>query len=132
MKYIILKGSSCELKTKEGKTITLNGNYALNKLSDEEQRSLLQANPFLQEWADKGFVIFSDDKLENMKADNASLDSSSEEARKKLAEQQARKAIQEGIAAAERIMQEASKVVVETKADENNKKSDEDKPKDKK
>ncbi len=132
MKYIILKGSSCELKTKEGKTITLNGNYALNKLSDEEQRSLLQANPFLQEWADKGFVIFSDDKLENMKADNASLDSSSEEARKKLAEQQARKAIQEGIAAAERIMQEASKVVVETKSDENNKKSDEDKPKDKK
>lgn len=132
MKYIILKGSSCELKTKEGKTITLNGNYALNKLSDEEQRSLLQANPFLQEWADKGFVIFSDDKLENMKADNASLDSSSEEARKKLAEQQARKAIQEGIAAAERIMQEASKVVVETKLDENNKKSDEDKPKDKK
>lgn len=132
MKYIILKGSSCELKTKEGKTITLNGNYALNKLSDEEQRSLLQANPFLQEWADKGFVIFSDDKLENMKADNASLDSSSEEVRKKLAEQQARKAIQEGIAAAERIMQEASKVVVETKSDENNKKSDEDKPKDKK
>lgn len=132
MKYIILKGSSCELKTKEGKTITLNGNYALNKLSDEEQRSLLQANPFLQEWADKGFVIFSDDKLENMKADNASLDSSSEEARKKLAEQQARKAIQEGIAAAERIMQEASKVVVETKSDENNKKSDDDKPKDKK
>lgn len=132
MKYIILKGSSCELKTKEGKTITLNGNYALNKLSDEEQRSLLQANPFLQEWADKGFVIFSDDKLENMKADNASLDSSSEEARKKLAEQQARKAIQEGIAAAERIMQEASKVFVETKSDENNKKSDEDKPKDKK
>lgn len=132
MKYIILKGSSCELKTKEGKTITLNGNYALNKLSDEEQRSLLQANPFLQEWADKGFVIFSDDKLENMKADNASLDSSSEEARKKLAEQQARKAIQEGITAAERIMQEASKVVVETKSDENNKKSDEDKPKDKK
>lgn len=132
MKYIILKGSSCELKTKEGKTITLNGNYALNKLSDEEQRSLLQANPFLQEWADKGFVIFSDDKLENMKADNASLDSSSEEARKKLAEQQARKAIQEGIAAAERIMQEASKVVVETKSDENNKKSDENKSKDKK
>lgn len=132
MKYIILKGSSCELKTKEGKTITLNGNYALNKLSDEEQRSLLQANPFLQEWADKGFVIFSDDKLENMKADNASLDSSTEEVRKKLAEQQARKAIQEGIAAAERIMQEASKVVVETKSDENNKKSDEDKPKDKK
>lgn len=132
MKYIILKGSSCELKTKEGKTITLNGNYALNKLSDEEQRSLLQANPFLQEWADKGFVIFSDDKLENMKADNASLDSSSEEVRKKLAEQQARKAIQEGIAAAERIMQEASKVVVETRSDENNKKSDEDKPKDKK
>lgn len=132
MKYIILKGSSCELKTKEGKTITLNGNYALNKLSDEEQRSLLQANPFLQEWADKGFVIFSDDKLENMKADNASLDSSSEEVRKKLAEQQARKTIQEGIAAAERIMQEASKVVVETKSDENNKKSDEDKPKDKK
>ena len=43
-----------------------------------------------------------------------------------------RKAIQEGIAAAERIMQEASKVVVETKSDENNKKSDEDKPKDKK
>lgn len=132
MKYIILKGSSCELKTKEGKTITLNGNYALNKLSDEDQRSLLQANPFLQEWADKGFVIFSDDKIENMKADNASLDSSSEEARKKLAEQQARKAIQEGIAAAERIMQEASKVVVETKSDENNKKSDDDKPKDKK
>ncbi len=132
MKYIILKGSSCELKTKEGKTITLQGNYALNKLSDEDQRSLLQANPFLQEWADKGFVIFSDDKIENMKADNASLDSSSEEARKKLAEQQARKAIQEGIAAAERIMQEASKVFVETKSDENNKKSDEDKPKDKK
>ena len=121
MKYIILKGSSCELKTKEGKTITLQGNYALNKLSDEDQRSLLQANPFLQEWADKGFVIFSDDKIENMKADNASLDSSSEEARKKLAEQQARKAIQEGIAAAERIMQETSKVVVETKSDENNK-----------
>lgn len=132
MKYIILKGSSCELKTKEGKTITLKGNYALNKLSDEDQRSLLQANPFLQEWADKGFVIFSDDKLENMKADNASLDSSSEEARKKLAEQQARKAIQEGIAAAEQIMQEASKIVVETKQDENNKKSDDDKPKDKK
>ena len=132
MKYIILKGSSSELKTKEGKTITLQGNYALNKLSDEDQRSLLQANPFLQEWADKGFVIFSDDKIENMKADNASLDSSSEEARKKLAEQQARKAIQEGIAAAERIMQEASKVFVETKSDENNKKSDEDKPKDKK
>lgn len=132
MKYIILKGSSCELKTKEGKTITLNGNYALNKLSDEDQRSLLQANPFLQEWADKGFIIFSDDKIENMKADNASLDSSSEEARKKLAEQQARKAIQEGIAAAERIMQEASKVVVETKSDENNKKSDDDKSKDKK
>ncbi len=132
MKYIILKGSSCELKTKEGKTITLKGNYALNKLSDEDQRSLLQANPFLQEWADKGFVIFSDDKLENMKADNASLDSSSEEARKKLAEQQARKAIQEGIAAAEQIMQEASKIVVETKQDENNKKSNDNKPKDKK
>lgn len=132
MKYIILKGSSCELKTKEGKTITLKGNYALNKLSDEDQRSLLKANPFLQEWADKGFVIFSDDKIENMKADNASLDSSSEEARKKLAEQQARKAIQEGIAAAEQIMQEASKIVVETKQDENNKKSDDDKPKDKK
>ncbi len=132
MKYIILKGSSCELKTKEGKTITLQGNYALNKLSDEDQRSLLQANPFLQEWADKGFVIFSDDKIENMKADNASLDSSSEEARKKLAEQQARKAIQEGIAAAERIMQETSKVVVETKSDENNKESDKDKAKDKK
>ena len=132
MKYIILKGSSCELKTKEGKTITLKGNYALNKLSDEDQRSLLQANPFLQEWADNGFVIFSDDKLENMKADNASLDSSSEEARKKLAEQQARKAIQEGIAAAEQIMQEASKIVVETKQDENNKKSNDNKPKDKK
>ena len=132
MKYIILKGSSCELKTKEGKTITLKGNYALNKLSDEDQRSLLQANPFLQEWADKGFVIFSDDKLENMKADNASLDSSSEEARKKLAEQQARKAIQEGIAAAEQIMQEASKIVVETKQDENNKKSNDNKTKDKK
>ncbi len=132
MKYIILKGSSCELKTKEGKTITLQGNYALNKLSDEDQRSLLQANPFLQEWADKGFVIFSDDKLENMKADNASLDSSSEEARKKLAEQQARKAIQEGIAAAERIMQEASNIVIDTKSDENNKESDKDKAKDKK
>lgn len=132
MKYIILKGSSCELKTKEGKTITLQGNYALNKLSDEDQRSLLQANPFLQEWADKGFVIFSDDKLENMKADNASLDSSSEEARKKLAEQQARKAIQEGIAAAERIMQEASNIVIDTKLDENNKESDKDKAKDKK
>ncbi|WP_334097090.1 hypothetical protein [Helicobacter typhlonius] len=132
MKYIILKGSSCELKTKEGKTITLQGNYALNKLSDEDQRSLLQANPFLQEWADKGFVIFSDDKIENMKADNASLDSSSEEARKKLAEQQARKAIQEGIAAAERIMQEASNIVIDTKSDENNKESDKDKAKDKK
>lgn len=132
MKYIILKGSSCELKTKEGKTITLQGNYALNKLSDEDQRSLLQANPFLQEWADKGFVIFSDDKIENMKADNASLDSSSEEARKKLAEQQARKAIQEGIAAAERIMQEASNIVIDTKLDENNKESDKDKAKDKK
>lgn len=132
MKYIILKGSSCELKTKEGKTITLQGNYALNKLSDEDQRSLLQANPFLQEWADKGFVIFSDDKLENMKADNASLDSSSEEARKKLAEQQAKKAIQEGIAAAERIMQEASNIVIDTKSDENNKESDKDKAKDKK
>lgn len=132
MKYIILKGSSCELKTKEGKTIILNGNYALNKLSDEDQRSLLQANPFLQEWADKGFVIFSDDKIENMKADNAFLDSSSEEARKKLAEQQARKAIQEGIAAAERIMQEASNIVIDTKLDENNKESDKDKAKDKK
>ena len=132
MKYIILKGSSCELKTKAGKTIVLQGNYTLNKLSDEDQRSLLQANPFLQEWADKGFVIFSDDKVDNMKADNALADNSSEDARKKLAEQQAQKAIREGIAAAERIMQEASKVVVETKSDENNKKSDEDKPKDKK
>ena len=67
-----------------------------------------------------------------MKADNASLDSSSEEARKKLAEQQARKAIQEGIAAAERIMQEASNIVIDTKLDENNKESDKDKAKDKK
>lgn len=132
MKYIILKGNSCELKTKEGKTITLNGNYALNKLSDEDQRSLLKANPFLQEWADKGFVIFSDDKVDNMKADNALADSNSEDARKKLAEQQAKKAIQDGIAAAEQIMREASNIVVETKPDENNKESDEDKTKDKK
>lgn len=132
MKYIILKGSSCQLKTKEGKPITLNGSYALNKLSDEEQRSLLEANPFLQEWADKGFVIFSDDKIDNMKADNALADNNSEDARKKLAEQQARKAIQDGIAAAEQIMLEASNIVVDTKSEEDNKESDDKKSKDKK
>ncbi len=93
MKEIILYNDGCKFTLKSGKTIFLKGNYTKDYLSDEDFNNLLSEYPVLRVWEEKGFLTFSDEKLDNKKADDILNAENAEKERTKEAEKQAKENI---------------------------------------